>query len=65
MLMRISPFNWLALSFFGYYCAYGVFLPLFPAWLKQQAYDAETIGLLLASAYVFRFIGGNFRGVTR
>ena len=60
MLMRISPFNWLALSFFGYYCAYGVFLPLFPAWLKQQAYDAETIGLLLASAYVFRFIGGIF-----
>ncbi|WP_040975918.1 3-phenylpropionate MFS transporter [Necropsobacter massiliensis] len=58
--MKIAPFTWLALSFFGYYCAYGVFVPFFPVWLKSQAYGAETIGLILASSYLFRFIGGIF-----
>lgn len=58
--MKISPFTWLALSFFGYYCAYGVFVPFFPVWLKSQSYGAETIGLILASSYLFRFIGGIF-----
>ena len=42
---------------FGYYCAYGVFLPLFPAWLKTQSYSEESIGLLLACGYIFRFSG--------
>ena len=56
--MQVRPFTWLALSFFGYYCAYGVFLPLFPAWLKTQSYSEESIGLLLACTYIFRFSGG-------
>ncbi|MFZ7108850.1 3-phenylpropionate MFS transporter [Avibacterium avium] len=56
--MKISPFNWLALSFFGYYCAYGVFVPFFPAWLKSQSYNEEIIGFIIASSYVFRFLGG-------
>lgn len=56
--MKLSPFNWLALSFFGYYCAYGVFMPFLPAWLKSQAYSEETIGLIIASSYLFRFVGG-------
>ncbi|OOF70995.1 3-phenylpropionate MFS transporter [Rodentibacter caecimuris] len=58
--MKVSPFTWLALSFFGYYCAYGVFVPFFPVWLKSQHYDSEVIGIVLAAAYVFRFIGGMF-----
>ncbi|WP_424406376.1 3-phenylpropionate MFS transporter [Pasteurella sp. PK-2025] len=58
--MKISAFNWLALSFFGYFCAYGVFVPFFPAWLKSQAYGEELIGFVIASSYVFRFIGGIF-----
>ena len=35
-----------------------MFLPLFPAWLKTQSYSEESIGLLLACAYIFRFSGG-------
>lgn len=58
--MQVRPFYWLAWSFFGYFCAYGVFLPFFPAWLKSQHYGAEMIGLVVGSAYVFRFIGGLF-----
>ena len=49
--MQVRPFTWLALSFLGYYCAYGVFLPLFPAWLKTQSYSEESIGLLLVPTY--------------
>ena len=56
--MSVRPFTWLALSFFGYYCAYGVFMPFFPVWLKSQHYGEELIGMVLASAYVFRFVGG-------
>ena len=56
--MLVRPFTWLALSFFGYYCAYGVFVPFFPVWLKSQQYGEELIGMVLASAYVFRFVGG-------
>lgn len=56
--MQVRPFVWLSLSFFGYYCAYGVFIPFFPAWLKEQAYSEELIGFVIASSYFFRFIGG-------
>ncbi|MGY4677409.1 3-phenylpropionate MFS transporter [Pasteurella sp. P03HT] len=58
--MTSSAFNWLAFSFFGYFCAYGVFVPFFPVWLKSQSYGEELIGLVIASSYVFRFMGGIF-----
>lgn len=35
-------------------------MPLFPVWLKSQSYPEETIGLIFASSYLFRFIGGIF-----
>ena len=56
--MKISSVWWIVLCFFGYYCAFGVFMPLFPVWLKAQQYPTETIALIIAGAYVFRFIGG-------
>ena len=59
-MMKLNAFSWMSLSFFGFYCAHGIFLPFFPAWLKSQQYGAETIGLVLACIYVFRFIGGIF-----
>lgn len=33
-------------------------MPFLPAWLKSQAYSEETIGLIIASSYLFRFVGG-------
>ncbi len=56
-MLKLRPFHWLALSFFGFFCTYGVFMPFFPVWLKSQNYAPETIGFIVASAYVFRFIG--------
>ncbi|AWX14138.1 3-phenylpropionate MFS transporter [Mergibacter septicus] len=56
--MKIRAVWWIILCFFGYYCVYGIFMPLFPVWLKSQQYSTETIALIIAGAYVFRFIGG-------
>lgn len=55
--MQIRPFYWLTLSYFGFYFSYGVFMPLFPVWLKAQNYLPETIGFIMASAFIFRFLG--------
>ncbi len=56
--MKIAPFSWLALSFFGYFCAYGIVVPFLPVWLNAQHYEAQLIGIMLSSAYFFRFVGG-------
>lgn len=56
--MMLSPFQWSAFNYFGFYCAYGVLLPFLPVWLEDQGYDAEHIGLIIALGYLFRFCGG-------
>lgn len=58
--MQLSPFNWLAFAFFGYFLAYGVLVPYLPVWVKSHAYDAEFVGIILSSSYFFRFIGSFF-----
>lgn len=56
-MIKISPFIWLIASFIGYFAAYGVFLPYFPVWLKAYHYSDETIGMVVAFSFLFRFIG--------
>ncbi|MFC0323390.1 3-phenylpropionate MFS transporter [Gallibacterium melopsittaci] len=58
--MKIRSEYWLVLNYLGYFCAYGVFMPLIPVWLQAQSYSDENIALLLAFAYLFRFFGGIF-----
>lgn len=60
MKWQLSPFQWASFSFFGFFCAYGVILPFLPVWLKAQGYDTDTIGLLVALGFLFRFSGGMF-----
>ncbi|KGQ32842.1 MFS transporter [Gallibacterium anatis] len=59
-MIKLKSNYWLILNYFGYFCAYGVFVPLIPVWLQSQSYSDENIALLLASAYIFRFLGGIF-----
>ena len=59
-MIKASPFQWAAFNFFGFFCAYGVILPFLPVWLKFHGYSTETIGLLAAFGYLFRFAGGMF-----
>ncbi|MDP8052708.1 3-phenylpropionate MFS transporter [Pasteurella atlantica] len=56
-MIKLSPFQWTSFNFFGYFCAYGVLMPFLPIWLETNGYSSETIGLLLASGYLFRFLG--------
>ncbi len=60
ILIKLKSNYWLILNYLGYFCAYGVFVPLIPVWLQSQSYSDENIALLLASAYIFRFLGGIF-----
>ena len=36
---QIPAFSWLALNFFGYFCAFGVIQPFFPLWLQSHHYS--------------------------
>lgn len=56
-MIAVSPFKWTAFNYFGFFCAYGVLLPFLPVWLKHHGYSTETIGLLAAVGYLFRFGG--------
>ncbi|MDH2998031.1 MFS transporter [Pasteurellaceae bacterium LFhippo2] len=59
-MIKLSPFQWSSFNFFGFYCAYGVFLPFFPVWLKHQGYDTDIIGAIIGLGYLFRFSGAMF-----
>lgn len=56
-MIKFTPFQWSSFNFFGFYCAYGVLLPFLPVWLNHHGYDSGMIGLLIASGYLFRFLG--------
>ena len=55
---QIPAFSWLALNFFGYFCAFGVIQPFFPLWLQSHHYSELFIAVVMSSAYLFRFLGG-------
>ncbi|AUI66023.1 MULTISPECIES: 3-phenylpropionate MFS transporter [Glaesserella] len=59
-MIKLSPFQWSSFNFFGFYCAYGVLLPFLPVWLNHHGYNSGLIGLLIASGYLFRFLGAMF-----
>ena len=56
--VQISAFAWLALNFFGYFCAFGVIQPFSPLWLQSHHYSGFFIAFVMSSAYLFRFLGG-------
>ena len=55
--MVLHSTRWLALSYFTYFFSYGIFLPFWSVWLKGTGLTPETIGLLLGSGLVARFLG--------
>lgn len=57
-MIKLTPFQWSSFNFFGFYCGFGVLLPFLPVWLQSYGYDTDTIGLLIALGYLFRFTGG-------
>ncbi|EOU9538800.1 3-phenylpropionate MFS transporter [Cronobacter dublinensis] len=55
--MVLHSTRWLALSYFTYFFSYGIFLPFWSVWLAGIGVAPETIGLLLGSGLVARFLG--------
>ncbi len=55
--MVLQSTNWLALSYFTYFLAYGVFLPFWGVWLKGEGLSPEAIGMLLGAGLAARFLG--------
>ncbi len=55
--MVLHSTRWLALSYFTYFFSYGIFLPFWSVWLAGVGLAPETIGLLLGSGLIARFLG--------
>lgn len=55
--MVIPSTRWLAIDYFTYFFAYGIFLPFWSIWLQGEGIDAQMIGLLLGIGLSARFIG--------
>ncbi|EKY3199593.1 3-phenylpropionate MFS transporter [Cronobacter turicensis] len=55
--MVLQSTRWLALSYFTYFFSYGIFLPFWSVWLAGVGVAPETIGLLLGSGLIARFLG--------
>lgn len=55
--MIIPSTRWLALDYFTYFFAYGIFLPFIAMWLNGEGLEADIIGILLAAGLSARFIG--------
>ncbi|MCW6556041.1 3-phenylpropionate MFS transporter [Yersinia ruckeri] len=55
--MVLQSTRWLALSYFTYFFAYGIFLPFWSVWLQGEGIAPETIGILLGAGLISRFLG--------
>lgn len=58
--MALRPFPWLVLSFFGFWFFEGMYTPFFPDYLNFKSISPTTIGTLMSSAFIFRFLGSVF-----
>ncbi|KEY57049.1 3-phenylpropionate MFS transporter [Serratia sp. DD3] len=55
--MVLQSTHWLALSYFTYFFSFGIYLPFWSVWLKEEGLAPETIGILLGAGLVARFLG--------
>jgi PPP family 3-phenylpropionic acid transporter len=55
-MLSPTPYGWLSQYFCGFFFLYGVYLPFWALWFKDQGISASDIGLLLGIAFATRFI---------
>ncbi len=46
-MLRPSPYGWISQYFFGFFTAYGVYLPFWALWFSHRGVNATDIGLLV------------------
>lgn len=49
-----TPYGWISQYFFGFFFAYGVYLPFWALWLEDQSISATDIGLLIGIGFATR-----------
>ncbi|WP_261816184.1 3-phenylpropionate MFS transporter [Vibrio gallicus] len=55
-MLKPSPYAWISQYFIGFFFAYGVYLPFWALWLKDQGISAGDIGILLGLAFATRCV---------
>lgn len=51
-----TPYGWISQYFIGFFFAYGVYIPFWALWFKEQGVTSTDIGLLMGLAFATRFI---------
>ncbi|EIV8468087.1 3-phenylpropionate MFS transporter [Vibrio vulnificus] len=55
-MFKPSPYGWISQYFLGFFFAYGVYLPFWSLWFKEQGVSSTDIGLLVGIGLVTRCV---------
>ncbi|MGR5178044.1 3-phenylpropionate MFS transporter [Vibrio parahaemolyticus] len=55
-MLSPSPFAWVSQYLFGFFFAYGVYLPFWALWFEDQGVSAADVGLLMGLGFATRCI---------
>lgn len=55
-MLKPSPFAWISQYLFGFFFAYGIYLPFWALWFKDQGVSATDIGLLVGIGFATRCV---------
>ncbi|HDY7676148.1 TPA: 3-phenylpropionate MFS transporter [Vibrio vulnificus] len=55
-MFKSSPYGWISQYFLGFFFAYGVYLPFWSLWFKEQGVSSTDIGLLVGIGLATRCV---------
>ncbi|MCF7483600.1 3-phenylpropionate MFS transporter [Vibrio sp. J1-1] len=55
-MLKPSPYGWISQYFVGFFFAYGVYLPFWSLWFKEQGVSSTDIGLLVGLGLATRCV---------
>ncbi|EGQ7853525.1 3-phenylpropionate MFS transporter [Vibrio vulnificus] len=55
-MFKPSPYGWISQYFLGFFFAYGVYLPFWSLWFKEQSVSSTDIGLLVGIGLATRCV---------
>ncbi|MBD0787995.1 3-phenylpropionate MFS transporter [Vibrio sp. Y2-5] len=55
-MFKPSPYGWISQYFFGFFFAYGVYLPFWALWFEGQGVSASDIGALVGIGFATRCV---------
>ncbi|WP_029808268.1 3-phenylpropionate MFS transporter, partial [Vibrio parahaemolyticus] len=55
-MLKPSPYGWISQYFLGFFFAYGVYLPFWSLWFKEQGVSSTDIGLLVGLGLATRCV---------